>query len=116
MKLKAQISRRHLLKVAAAAVPTIITASAIGRDRPAPSERVQLGLIGFGARGHQVLSDFLKLADVQVVAVCDVQKLHYRELDAGKGPALGRDAGQRAVEAHYAAAKTSGVYAGCAAL
>ena len=49
MKLKPQISRRHLLKAAAAAVPTIVSASAIGRDRPAPSERVQLGLIGFGA-------------------------------------------------------------------
>ena len=51
-----------------------------------------------------MLSDFLKLADVQVVAVCDVQKLHYRELDAGKGPALGRDAGRRC-QAHYAARK-----------
>src|SRR5215813_2372881 len=103
---RSKIARRQLLKGAALALPTIVSAAAIGRDRPAPSERINIGLIGFGARGQQVLRDFLKVADAQIVAVCDVQKLHYRELDQGKGPALGRDAGKRTIESHYAAAKT----------
>src|SRR4051812_27856137 len=106
-------SRRHLLQSAAAAIPTIISASAIGRERPGPNDRINLGLIGFGARGEQVLKDFLKLPDAQVVAICDVQKLHYRELNPGEGPALGRDAGKQMVESHYAAAKTSGAFTGC---
>src|SRR5215471_11311011 len=110
-----RISRRTLF-TAAVAFPTVITASAIGRDRPAPSERINIGLIGFGARGQQVLRDFLPLADAQIVAVCDVQQLHYRELEWGKGPALGREAGKRMVESHYAAAKSSGAYTGCTTL
>jgi predicted dehydrogenase len=116
MKHSTTLSRRQLLKVSAAGAAMIIPASAIGRQRPAPSERITVGLIGFGARGHQVLPDFLKAADAQVVAVCDVQALHHRELDAGKGPALGREAAKQMVEAHYAKATTSGEYKGCAAL
>src|SRR6478752_4656006 len=108
-----KITRRKLLKAAAATFPTIISATAIGRERPAPSERINVGFIGFGARGQQVLKDFLPLADCQVVAICDVQKLHYRELNPGEGPALGRDAGKQTVESHYAAAKTSGTFNGC---
>jgi predicted dehydrogenase len=109
------LSRRTFLKGTAGAA-TIISASALGRDRPAPSERINVGLIGFGARGQQVLGEFLKQADAQVVAVCDVQRLHYRELEWGKGPALGREAGKRVVETHYAANKTNGTYSGCLAL
>src|SRR6185295_3362419 len=108
-----KISRRRLLQSAAIAVPTIVSASALGRERAAPSDRINIGFIGFGARGQQVLKDFLPLADCQVVAICDVQKLHYRELNPGEGPALGRDAGKQTVESHYAAAKTSGTFNGC---
>jgi predicted dehydrogenase len=113
MNAPSTFSRRQLLQSATAAVPTIVAASAIGRERPAPSDRINLGLIGFGARGQQVLKDFLPLADCQIVAICDVQKLHYRELNPGEGPALGRDAGKQVVEKHYAAEKASGKFNGC---
>jgi len=78
---------------AAAAAPAIVPASALGREgRPAPSERIVVGCIGVGDRGGQVMSEFLREADCQVVAVCDVksnvleqkQKLvneHYRNQD-----------------------------------
>src|SRR5690349_17932365 len=98
--MKTRISRRRLLQAAAASLPIIVSASAIGRDRSSPSERINIGLVGFGARGQQVLRDFLPEADVQIVAVCDVQRLHHRELAAGKGPVLGRDAGKKMVESH----------------
>lgn len=114
MKGQSRFSRRRLLKGAAATFPTIISAAAIGRGRTAPSERINIGLVGFGARGQQVLQDFLPLADAQIIAVCDVQRLHYRERARGQGPALGRDAGKQMVEKHYAAAQTSGTYTGCA--
>lgn len=107
-----KFSRRQLLQSAALAAPTLVSAAALGRERPSPSDRINIGFIGFGARGQQVLKDFLPLADCQVVAICDVQKLHYRELNPGEGPALGRDAGKQMVESHYAKTK-AGTYAGC---
>ena len=58
-----------------AAMPTIIPASVLGRNgNTAPSNRIVLGGIGIGPRGREVLKAFLSQADVQFVAVADVQK------------------------------------------
>src|SRR5512136_2769470 len=36
------------------------------------NDRVRLGFIGVGNRGDQVLDAFLKQADAEVVAICDI--------------------------------------------
>jgi len=99
-------SRRDFLKTAAVlSAPAIIPMSVLGRGRPAPSDRVTIGLIGCSSRGFEVLRSFLRHADAQVVAVCDVHKLHYRDQAWGKGQAYGRESAQNLVESHYAADK-----------
>jgi predicted dehydrogenase len=56
-------------------LPTIIPATALGRDgKAAASERITLGGIGIGARGEFDLKWMLKEHDVQFVAVCDIRK------------------------------------------
>ncbi len=74
------MNRRTFLQAATTAVagPTIITGCAtVGKGaRPAPSGRVTLGAIGLGWQGPGNLGEFLKLKDVQVVAVCDVDQRH----------------------------------------
>ncbi len=88
--ISSQQSRRQFLGSAAAlAMPLVVPSAVLGRSRPAPSERVSLGVVGLGTRGTQVLKDFLQLADVQVVALCDVHPEHFRERETGKGPRLG---------------------------
>jgi predicted dehydrogenase len=58
----------------AAAFPTIIPASAIGKDgAAAPSNRVAVGVIGCGPQGRGDMGSFLNQKDCQVVAVCDVK-------------------------------------------
>ena len=76
-------SRRDFLRrsaVAAAAaigLPNIITSSALGAgDRPAAGNRLVMAGIGMGGRGSQDLSEFMGFPEIQVVAVCDVQKNH----------------------------------------
>ncbi|MEZ6121837.1 MAG: Gfo/Idh/MocA family oxidoreductase [Planctomycetaceae bacterium] len=74
---------------AALAAPTIIPATALGRDGAvAPGERVTLGVIGIGPRCTYDLKAMLQLADVQCVAIADVQ-------------ASRRDAGKKLVDGHY---------------
>ncbi|MBT3201652.1 MAG: Gfo/Idh/MocA family oxidoreductase [Phycisphaerales bacterium] len=74
------VGRRRFLKSLAAAggvlaVPSIIPASALGRDGAvAPSERVQMASIGIGGRGNHDLNWMLGEKDAQFVAVCDVRK------------------------------------------
>src|SRR5439155_16369404 len=73
------ISRRQFLATtgAALAIPTIIPASALGRDnKPAPSERITMGIVGWGMMGPGNTENFLKHKNCQIVAACDLDKNH----------------------------------------
>jgi len=82
------ISRRRFLAAAgvALAAPTIVPASALGRQGTAPSERVTLGVVGWGMQGPGNTHEFLNLKDCQVVAACDLDKNHLQSaLDSVNG-------------------------------
>ena len=71
-----RVTRRDFLRGASAAVaaPYVITSAALGAaDRPAASERITMGTIGVGGRGGGDMRSLLANADVQMLAVCDVQ-------------------------------------------
>ena len=71
------VSRRKFLgqSAAAAAGLTIIPRHVLGGPGyVAPSDKVTMAFIGVGAQGMRVMFHFLKEADVQGVAVCDVNK------------------------------------------
>ena len=71
--------RGFLIGAAGLALLPIIPASALGKGgRPSPSNRIVMGCIGVGGQGNSNLDAFLNEADVQVVAVCDVDKNHLR--------------------------------------
>lgn len=77
-----QISRRKFLATTglALATPTILP-SCVARKgvRPTPSERITLGVVGWGMQGPPNTEAFLNLKDVQVVAACDLDKEHLKE-------------------------------------
>jgi predicted dehydrogenase len=82
MKQPVRISRRDFLKGTLAtggmiAAPTIIPASALGADGTiAPSNRIVMGVIGVGLQGTGNMRQFAGHKNVQIVAVCDVDKSH----------------------------------------
>lgn len=70
-------SRRHFLKTAAGlastrAVPQIVPRSVFGGA--APSQRIHVGRIGCGHQSQRIVPSFLVHDDVQVLAVCDVNR------------------------------------------
>jgi len=74
-----QFSRRQFLATTALAVaaPAILPASVFGQaGKPAPSNRITMGMIGCGWQGGSNMSAFLREADGQVVAVSDLDKNH----------------------------------------
>jgi predicted dehydrogenase len=87
-------SRRGFLTTAAAwgvaaSFPTIVPARALGRGGvAAPSERIGLGVIGYGPRCTYDLGPMLAQQDVQALIVCDVQ-------------AKRRNAAKARVDKHY---------------
>ena len=89
-----KLSRRQMLGTAAAsgaalALPTLLPASALGRDGTlAPSQRITLGAVGLGGRGTGVLRSFISNRDVQFTAICDIRRIR-------------RDAIKQMADQHY---------------
>jgi len=72
-----KVSRRQFLATTAAAIaaPTFIPSSALGADgHTAPSERIVIGIVGWGMMGPGNTSGLMGLKDTQVVAACDLDK------------------------------------------
>lgn len=80
---------KSIFAAAALSLPTIVPAKVLGREGTvAPSEKITLGVIGIGPRCTYDLKAMLNLADVQCVAIADVQSSR-------------RDAGKKLVDDHY---------------
>lgn len=108
------LTRRRFLQhaggvAAACCVPAIVPSSVFGAT--APSNRINVGFIGLGNQSTLDLPAFLEKDDVQVVAVCDVNRgsHNYRAPEQF----LGREPGLKTVHDYYA--KKTGVaeYKGC---
>jgi predicted dehydrogenase len=82
---RSPMSRRRFLAVtgaagAAFAVPTIIPASALGREgRPPPSGRITVGIVGWGMIAPDNTRGLMALDDCQVVATCNIDKNHIKK-------------------------------------
>jgi predicted dehydrogenase len=118
MILKKNINRRRFLQktLTAGAVsvgfPYLIPSSAMGfAGNVAPSERVTLGVIGTGNQGFQDMRGFLRKDDLQIIAVCDVNKgSHgYKTRDQY----MGREPARKLVNDYYAGNKRSGKHQAC---
>jgi len=110
------MNRRSFIKATAAVLgfPALIPASALGRaGRPAPSERITLGFIGYGTQGRYNASNFLQDDRVQAIAVCDCNR-ESKLYGYSSGEPGGRDYGTRAVNEHYAKKSGQPTYKGCA--
>ena len=106
-----------------------------GRDSSLPSEKITLACIGFGTQAIREIGGILASPDVQVVAVCDVEKDGVNYLEWGKNQIRdgirrlienptwregsnhvpgGRDVGKEIVETYYAKQRGTDHYKGCA--
>jgi predicted dehydrogenase len=125
--------------VAAAAftnLPRQVVGAGGAGGRMGPNDKIPIACVGVGAQGTRVMMDFLKIPDVQVVAVCDVNResSDYSEWGPGelvgkerrllndaawgsdwKGPTCGREPARRLVDAYYGKVRNLSGYAGCAA-
>jgi hypothetical protein len=107
-------TRRDFLRTAAvgaavAGFPQILRAETLGKN--GPNSRLTMGIIGCGNQSEVDLKQFLPLKNLQVVAVCDVNKASggYKT----DKQFLGREPVRDMVNKHYAAATASGSYKGC---
>ncbi len=131
------LSRRQLMMAggAAATAFTIVPRHVLGGvGYVAPSEKITLACIGFGTQAIREIGGILASPDVQVVAVCDVEKDGVHYLEWGKNEIRngirrlidspnwregfnhvpgGRDVGKEVVETYYAKQRSKEHYRGC---
>jgi predicted dehydrogenase len=99
---KHAVSRRRFLQQAGllGAAPFLLPSHIWAAPTP-PNSRITLGLIGIGIQSRGHLTNFLNRAEVQVLAVCDVDRSR-------------REEAKRKIEERYAKVAGKG-YQGCAA-
>ncbi len=131
------LSRRQFMLTSGAAATafTIVPRHVLGGPGyVAPSEKISLACIGFGTQAIREIGGILASPDVQIVAVCDVEKdgSHYLEWSKGEvrdsirrllqNPTWregdnrvpgGRDVGKEVVEAYYAKQRGRENFKGC---
>ncbi len=115
-------TRRQFIKhAAAAAALTIVPRHVLGAPgHVPPSEKITLAGIGTGGQGLQNLAIFQEFPEIQIVAVCDVNResggyLSWNWTQGKEQRVAGREPARRQVEAGYAQQKRSGTYRGCKA-
>jgi predicted dehydrogenase len=134
------LSRRQLMltggAAAAAAAFTIVPRHVLGGvGFVAPSEKITLACVGFGTQAIREIGGILASPDVQIVAVCDVEKDGVNYLEWGKNGIRngirrilgnttwregsnhvpgGRDVGKEVVETFYAKQRGKEHYKACA--
>lgn len=113
--------RRFLAGAASAAGISIVPARVLGgAGRVSPNQKTTLAAIGTGGQGLQNVQAFLEFPEVQVVAVCDVNREGpgYISWNWDRGKAnnvAGREPARRLVDEFYAKQQPSGSYRGCRA-
>ncbi len=106
------LNRRHFLAASASALSPLVIAGNKHADGRTPSnERINVGVIGLGSRGYNLIDALLESDDARIVAICDVDMHHYRDRVWGTGTAFGLLPAKKKIETAYAA-KKSGKQAG----
>ncbi|WP_231956395.1 Gfo/Idh/MocA family protein [Posidoniimonas polymericola] len=109
-------NRRGFLKAAGAAVvaagsPYVAPSSVFGKA--APSNRINVGVIGLGTRGIPDMKVFMNNEDVQIRAICDVNTASdgYRD----EVTVMGREPALQMANEYYGAKRKTGAYEGVVA-
>jgi hypothetical protein len=137
MASKNSMNRRKFIgsTLATAATITVVPRHVLGGSGyVAPSDKITVANIGCGTQGLREMPGMLQNPDIQVVAVCDVNKFTTDYLDwssegirnsirktledpnwgsSYQGIPGGRDIGKEYVEQYYGKNKPSGSYKGC---
>ena len=76
-KINSQLNRRSFLAKASAALvlPMIVPGCVVGRSaKTRPSNRINIGVVGWGMQGPSNTKAFLAEEDCRVIAACDLDK------------------------------------------
>jgi len=114
------LSRRRFLGwIAAATAPSVVPRHVLGgRGHVAPSAKTTLAGIGTGGQGTQNMIRLQRFPEIQVVAVCDVNRegggyVSWNWTQGKEKRVAGCEPMRRTIDEYYAKEKGAGKYQGC---
>lgn len=113
--------RKFLVRSAAVTALTLVPRHVLGgAGAVSPGGKITLAGIGLGGQGLQNMTALQGLPEVQVVAVCDVNRqdggyISWNWSEGKEGQTCGREPARQLMEANYAKLRRSGEYKGCKA-
>lgn len=115
-----KVSRRRFTAAVGAslAMPMIIPSGCVslskvgGSRRPLPSERINVGMLGYGTMAQDNIGNFLHNEQVQVTSICDPVSEGLLYGYSAERPG-GREPGRRKVNEFYAEKTGQASYSGC---
>lgn len=119
-----KLHRREFIKnTATSAIGFSILPSFVlgGPGRVAPSDKLNIALIGSGTQGLKQLPDWLKRPELQFISVCDPNRESYdyplwgKSIGETRGAPGGREVGRKNINDYYAQTKGTEKYKGCSA-
>ena len=115
-----KVSRRKFLGGVCAATACVIVPRHVlgGEGHVPPSEKTTLVGVGLGGQGIQNMIRFQRFPEIQVVAVCDVNRegdgyLSWNWAQGKETQLAGREPARRAIDKFYAERTGTGTYRGC---
>lgn len=87
-----KLTRRDFLNKSASAAGVAAAAPAIARSSQPPSDQVRVAVVGFNSRGGAHINEYLKIPNVKIAALCDIDErlfkgaVHHIEEEAGYRP------------------------------
>lgn len=115
-------SRRRFLQLAAAATAfSLVPRHVLGRPGTvAPNSKTTLAGIGVGGQGLQNMVAFQQIPEVQIVAVCDVNRegggyISWNWSEGKESQKCGREPARQLMDENYAKQQPSGQYRACKA-
>ncbi|MCB9350739.1 MAG: Gfo/Idh/MocA family oxidoreductase [Lewinellaceae bacterium] len=124
MKKTKDLTRREFIKAAAVSGIglTVVPAKVLGgTGRAAPSDKINVALIGCGTQALKMLPDWLQRPELQFVSVCDPNRESYdyplwgKSKGEKKGAPGGREVGRARINEFYAENAGKAAYKGCTA-
>ncbi|MEX2639482.1 MAG: Gfo/Idh/MocA family oxidoreductase [Balneolales bacterium] len=121
---KSGINRRDFIKktTAAGMAASFVPSNVLGRSgHTPPSDKLNIGLIGFGSQSLKMLPDWLKRPELQFTSVCDPNKESYDYPQWGApngelwGTPGGREVGRKLINGYYEQKYGKAAYNGCTA-
>ena len=98
--------KRRTILTSSLTLPYFCSHLSAQTQKASSNDRIQVAVIGCGSRGFNLIDSIIRKDQARIVAICDVDEVHYRDKDWGKGTKFGREGATERISKAYQSRKS----------